>query len=163
MKIGATAPEIDLQAVASGRRFDLLEFRGRHVLLIFVSAYEARSTREVVIAIRQQFPDFQQLPIAIVINLRPVPRLLRRTVNNFMEAAYREASIDVPPGFNPVDHLILLPDWTGTTTNIFGINHSEAKMYLVFVGPDGKITESFHGHDATDRAIDYLSNLFDSK
>ncbi len=163
MQIGAPAPQLALQAVASGRQFNLTEFRDRHVLLIFVSAYEARSTREVVIAVRQQFPEFQRLPIAIVINLRPVPRLLRRTVNNFMESAYREAAADVPPGFNPADHLILLPDWTGGVTNTYGINHSTASMYLVLVGPDSKITGAFHGQDATDKAIDFLRTLFDAE
>jgi hypothetical protein len=162
MQIGEPAPQLDLQAVATGRRFDLGLYHDRTVLLIFVSAFEARSTRDVVIPIRQQFPEFNRLPIAIIINLKPVPKLLRTTVSSFMEAAYREAAADVPPGFNPADHLILLPDWTGAVTNKYGINHSKAGMYLLVIGRGNKLTGAFHGPEATNRAINLIRTINDA-
>lgn len=156
-------PHLELEAVASGRRFTLSDYRDRTVLLIFVSAYEARSTRDVVIPVRQQFPDFDRLPIAIVINLRSVPKLLRGTVTRFMSAAYQEAAADIPSEYDPADHLILLPDWTGTVTRTFSIDHSVATLHLVVIDPDHKIGGTFYGKGAIDRAIDLIRGYLDGE
>lgn len=163
MQIGTQAPHLDLEAIATGRRFILSEYRDRTVLLIFVYAYEARSTRDVVITVRRQFPDYNHLPIAIVINLSVVPRLLRGTVTGFMKAAYQEAAADIPSEYNPADHLILLPDWTGAITRNYGINHSVSALHLVVIDAEQKIGGAFYGKGATERVIDIIRGYSDAE
>ena len=71
------------------------------MLLVFVSGLAARNSRDIVVGIRRHFPDFDPLPLAVIINLAAVPRLVRGTVKSFMESAYRDAVGEIPSGYKP--------------------------------------------------------------
>ena len=156
---GSVAPTFTLEAVGSGRVFQLSAYRGRHVLLIFVSGFAARNTRDLVIGVRRHFPDFDPLPLAIIINLAAVPGLLRGAVKNFMESAYRDAAGEIPPGYAPDEHLILLPDWSGKITSAYSFNDSGNEVHLVSISPEGQILADFHGPGAVNNTIALLQKV----
>jgi hypothetical protein len=159
MLLGSPAPPIDLPAVATGREFRLSDHRDRYVLLIFVAAYGAKATRDVVISVRRRYPEFDQLPIAIIIDMGMIPKLLHRTVTGFMEAAYREAAAQIPPGFKADDHLILLPDWSGSITREYAIKEISNEVHLVLVSPQGNIAAAYRGRDASNDMLTHLQKV----
>lgn len=162
MQIGSTAPVFNLTAIATGRIFNLSEHRERYVLLVFVSPTTARSSREVVIGVRSSYPDFDQLPIAVVVNLHSVPGLLRGTVERIMESAFREAAVDIPIGYNPADHLILLPDWKGAVTKAYGAEHTGHEIQMTLVDPQGNVDASLSGLSSIDMLIAHLKLVLPS-
>jgi len=161
MTIAGHAPLFSLSAVSSGRVFRLIDYRGRPVLLLFVDHNTGRSTREVVIAVRRRYPNFTALPIAIVVDLRIVPRLLRKTAERIMETAYRSAADDVPAGFDPSEHLILLPDWTGEIATAYHAGDVSRYMHLVAVAPDGMIHDTYQGSSPAQQAVNMLAPLME--
>lgn len=162
MQIGSTAPVFNLTAIATGRIFNLSEHRERYVLLVFVSPTNARSSREVVIGVRSSYPDFDQLPIAVVVNLHSVPGLLRGTVERIMESAFREAAVDIPIGYNPADHLILLPDWKGAVTKAYGAERTGHEIQMTLVDPQGNVDASLSGLSSIDMLIAHLKLVLPS-
>lgn len=151
-----TAPPINLKAIASGRFFRLEDHRGRPVILLFVDHNTGYKTREVVIAIRRRYPDFAEVPIATVVDLHVVPKLFQRVAEQFMESAYRKAAAEVPPGFDPADHLVLLPDWSGTITRAYGIGDVSKQIYLVAVDARGVISHKYQGPRLAEQALTFL-------
>ncbi len=156
---GSIAPTFALEAVGSGRVFQLGAYRGRHVLLVFISGFAARNSRDIVIGVRRHFPDFDLLPLAIIINLAAVPGLFRGAVKGIMESAYRDAAGEIPPGYNADEHLILLPDWSGKITSAYSFNDSGNEIHLVCVSPEGKILADFHGPDAVNNTLALLQRV----
>lgn len=154
--IGKPAPFFSLKAIASGRNFRLADFKGKPILLLFVDYNTGRSTREVVISLRQEYPDFGRLPIALVVDLRIVPRLLRNTATHFMEIAYKQAAGEVPAGYDPADHLILLPDWSGEVFSAYQVGQVDKQIKLVIIDPDGVIKGSYQGPDTIRVALDLV-------
>lgn len=154
--IGKPAPQFSLNAIASGRAFRLADYKGKPVLLLFVDYNTGRSTREVVISLRQKYPEFERLPIALLVDLRVVPRLLRGTAARFMETAYKQAAGEVPAGYDPADHLILLPDWSGNVFDAYHVGQVNQQMQLVVIGPDGDIQSAYQGPDSVRAAQDLV-------
>lgn len=150
------APPINLKAIASGRVFRLEEHRGRPVILLFADHNTGHNTRDVVIPIRRQYPDFAEVPIATIVDLHVVPKLFQRMAEQFMESAYRKAAAEVPPGYDPADHLVLLPDWSGTITRAYGIGDVSKQIYLVAVDPKGIIGDMYQGSHPAEKALSFL-------
>lgn len=110
-------------------------------------------------SVRRSIPDAEQLPIALIVDLRVVPRLLRGTAERFMEGAYKEAASEVPDGYDPADHLILLPDWTGAVFRAYGVGDVSRYPYLILVSPEGRIAAAFQGADSASAAVASARNF----
>lgn len=159
MREGSPAKDFSLTAAATGRVFNLADFRSRYVLLIFVTPTTARSSRDVVTGVRKAYPNFEQLPIAVIIDLRSVPGFFRGTAERILESAYREAAADIPSGYDPEDHLILLPDWKGTLTKAYDANKSDHKIHMILIDPEGKVDSSFSSLSSIERLISRMKSL----
>lgn len=153
------APLFTLPTVATGRTFDLAAYRGRPVILMFVDQNTARATRDVVITLRQRIPSHELLPIAIVVDLTVIPKLLRGVAEGFMERAYQEEAAGVPPGFDPADHLMLLPDWNGEVAALYGVGDVSRQIAVVAVNPDGFIHGSYQGPNAANETLGFLRSM----
>lgn len=132
---------------------------GRPVLLLFVDYNTGRATREVVISLRQHYPDFSKLPIALIVDLRVVPKLLRGTATRIMEVAYKQAAGEIPTGYDPSEHLILLPDWTGEIFDAYHVGAVNQYMKLVIIGPDGSVNATYQGPDASRAAYNLVGSI----
>jgi hypothetical protein len=55
-----------------------------------------------------------------------------------MESSYREVAAAIPKGYDPADHLILLPDWSGDVVRAYGVGSVSREIALVLIGPDGR-------------------------
>ena len=153
---GQPAPAFALKAVASGRVFRPADYIGRLALLIFVDHNTGRSAEEVVVAIRRQYPQFEQLAIAMVVDARIVPRLMRGIAEGMMAAGYREAAQKIPAGFDAANHLILLPDWSGEVVRAYRVGDVSKEIALVLIGPDGRVAASHHGPNPAQTALELV-------
>lgn len=156
---GQPAPPFSLQAVATGRIFSPADYLGRAVLLIFADHNTARSTQAVVERLRRRYPQFERLAIAVVIDARIVPRLFRGAVEGLMEKEYRQAAAAIPKGYDPADHLILLPDWGGEIIRAYGAAGLGQAVHLFLIGPDGLTKGEYHGPDPAARALEMVQAL----
>lgn len=157
--IGQPAPPFALKAIASGRIFRPADYGERAVLLIFANHNTGRSAQTVVERLRRRYPHFEQLAIALVIDARIVPRLFRGTAEGRMEKEYREVATAIPKGFDPADHLILLPDWSGEITRAYHANDLNHHVHLVLIGPDGVVRADYHGPEPAARAVELMQLL----
>jgi hypothetical protein len=157
--IGQPAPPFALKAIATGRLFRPADYRDRAVLLIFANHLTGRSTQTVVERLRRRYPQFEQLAIAVVVDARIVPRLLRGTVERLMEKEYHQAASAIPTGFDPADHLILLPDWGGEVMRAYPLGDLNLHVHLVLIGPGGLVYADYHGPETAARAVELMQLL----
>ncbi len=153
------APPLKFNAIASGRTFNLRDYIGRPVILLFADYNTGRATRDVVIGIRRHYPDFTRLPIAIIVDLHVVPKIFRGTAERVMENAYRDAATEVPDNFDAADHLILLPDWTGEIVRAYNIGDVSKLIHLVAVSPESTIHASYQGPNLLPVALKFIDEL----
>ena len=158
---GQQAPPFKLKAVATGRIFQPADHAGRPVLLIFVDHNTGRASQDVVVALRRKYPEYHLLPIALIVDARIVPRLARGIAEGMMEKGFREAAAEIPKGYDPADHLILLPDWTGETVRAYGVGNVSREIALVLIGPDGRVAATYHGPDPARAALELVRPLLE--
>jgi hypothetical protein len=154
LSTGQPAPAFSLKAVASGRVFRPADHAGRPLLLIFVDHNTGRASQPIVETLRRRYADHRQLTIAIVVDARIVPRLLRGVAEGVMESSYREVAAAIPAGYDAADHLILLPDWSGDVVRAYGIGSVSREIALVLIGPDGVVRANYHGPNPAARALE---------
>ena len=157
--VGQPAPPFALQAIASGRIFRPADYRDRAVLLIFGNHLTGRGAQAVVERLRPRYPRFEQLAIAVVVDAHIVPRLFRGAVEGLMEKEYREVATLIPPGFDPADHLILLPDWSSEVTRAYHAGDLNHHVHLVLIGPDGVVRADYHGPEPAAKAVELMQLL----
>lgn len=127
--------------------FKLAGLRGRKVLLLFVDRHTAPAARDLVEQLRRRQPDHEALTVALVIDLHSVPKMLRGTAERFIESTYHEGAALIPAPYDPADHLILLPDWTGQLFDGYHIDRNSPGMAAVFIDEEGKIAAIIHDAD----------------
>jgi len=156
---GQPAPPFKLKAVASGRLFQPADYLGRPVLLLFVDHNTGRAAQEIVVGVRRRYPDFARLAIALIVDARVVPRLIRGVAESMMAAGYREAAAQIPADHDPADHLILLPDWSGDVVRAYRVGDVSKEIALVLVGADGLVAATYHGPSPTQAALELVHPL----
>ena len=159
MLTGKPAPLFNLTAVVTNRHFQLQAWQGQPVLLIFVDHRSAMQSRDITSAVRQVFPQHTEVIIASIANLRIVPRLMRGVAQGFMETAFHQAAAEIPPGYHPADHLIILPDWDGKVCQAYGVQDVSRQPTLVLVHGNGRVHATYQGPQPATSALDLLTGL----
>jgi hypothetical protein len=96
------APDFSLLAAGSGRQVTLRGNDGRPVVLIFHLQGTAPTAREINRAVRERYPDPDEVLVASVIDLSIVPPLYWVTVSLVLGQAYEKAAAELPcPLFAP--------------------------------------------------------------
>lgn len=160
--VGRPAPPFALKAVATGRSFRPGDHGGKPVLLLFANHATGRAAQTIVETVRRHYPHYTQLPIALVIDARIVPRLFRGVAEGQMEREYREVAAQVPSGFDPADHLILLPDWPGEVVRAYGIADLSDAICVVLIAPDGIVAAQYQGPEPAGHALRMVRDLLNT-
>lgn len=161
LPIGTPAPTFRLTTIGSKRLFSLSELRGQWVMLLFADYSTATAARQTLEAVRRSYPDHNQLAVAIVIDLLMVPRFLHGAAERFIEGAYRDAAKQIPDGYDPADHLIMLPDWSHKIANGYGIGNVGQYPAVVLIDPQGQIAAVFQVPDAARASVSLLREKLD--
>lgn len=159
---GTPAPPFTLTAVASERQVRLAERSGTPLLLVFVDRHSRDAAPELVKGIRLRYDDHRALPVANVLDLQVVPRLLRGTVKGMMTAALQQARTQIPEPYDPDDHLILLPDWKGEVHQAYRVPDVSEQPALVMIDGHGRIHSNYHGRQPLGAALAAVAQVLNT-
>ena len=123
----------------------LRELVGRKVVLVFHLQGTAPTARAMNRAVRERFPDPEEVFIASVIDLSIVPPLYWMTVGLVLNSAYEQAARELPPDVDPAEYLVILPDWGGRVSRDYGVRNTGRAAAIVVVDGDSNVTLSYQG------------------
>ena len=153
---GDRAPDFDLLAAGSGRRVRLRELTGRKVVLVFHLQGTAPTARAMNRAVRERFPEPEEVFIASVIDLSIVPPLYWMTVGIVLNSAYEQAAGELPPDVDPAEYLVILPDWGGRVSRIYGVRNTGRAASIVVVDEGSNLALSYQGERPVERVLEAL-------
>lgn len=150
------APDFYLIAAGSGRRVRLRELADRKVVLVFHLQGTAPTARAMNRAVRERFPDPEEVFIASVIDLSIVPSLYWMTVGLVLNSAYEQAARELPPDVDPAEYLVILPDWGGRVSRDYGVRNTGRAAAIVVVDEDSNVTLSYQGERPVEAVLEAL-------
>ncbi len=140
----APAPSIVLTAAVSKREFRYSE-PGTTSLLICLTQETQKEAEAVEEAVRARWPLASDLLVVYVIDLRKVPGIFRGMAEHVMDKEY-EKSLDVlTPEQDPVDYVIIMPDWQGETAKALDLDSKSNGLSLVVLTADGRLAGALNG------------------
>ena len=155
---GERAPDFDLLAAGSARRVRMRELAGRKVVLIFHLQGTAPTARAINRAVRERFPDPEDVMVASVIDLSIVPPVYWITVGLVLGNAYEQATRELPPDVDPADYLVILPDWGGRASRDYGVRNTGRAAAIVVVGEDSEVALSYQGERPVEAVLEALGD-----
>lgn len=154
--INQPAPNFTLDSIATNRQVSLEIANGRCLIMLFVGYQTAKASETIVKGVRKQYPSLDTLQMINIVDMRPVPRLMRGMAEGIMKGAYEKAREQIPDGYDPADYLILLPDWKGTTFNAYGIKDVSQQIALVMIDPEGIVRQLYQGKQPIQACLTFL-------
>ncbi len=150
------APDFSLLAAGSGRRVSPGELAGRKVVLIFHLQETAPTARALNRAIRERYPDPEDVFVASVIDLSIVPPFYWMTVGVVLSGAYEQAAGELPPGADPAEYVAILPDWGGRVSRDFGVRRTDRAAAIVVLDRGSKVVLSYQGERPVGAVLEAL-------
>ncbi len=157
IEIGTAAPAFKLRAIPTKRKVEIPSALGVPMLLVFLAAQTATQIEDVVKNVRLQQPDPAKLLVVNVMDLRSVPKLLRKTAETVMRTSYEQAAAQMPDDFDPAEHLILVPDWKGKIFKAFGVQDAGKNLAIVALNAAGQISGHYQGEAIVPAALELIS------
>jgi hypothetical protein len=156
LPVGTPAPHFSLTAEVS-KRLISLQSANHLLLLVFHSYQTAPIVGEVIRAVRDAYPNPDQVLVVGIADLRVVPRILRSTAKVYIKNAYNEAVKEVPPGQDPEEHIIILPDWNGSIFEAYEVPSTSKHVALVLINGAKVIAGSYIGIEAAQSALSLIN------
>lgn len=138
------APDFQIKAVASGREISRAACAGRPLLLLFHDQSAEPLVRALQERLRARY-SAQEVLAASLVNMHVVPRFLRGAAEKMMAAAYHGAAKEIPSSLNPADHVIILPDWTGSVCQSFGVHDGGRQPASILLDGDWRVRARVQG------------------
>ena len=157
VETGERAPHFGLLAAGSARRVSLRGAAGRKVVLIFHLQGTAPTAREINRAVRARFPDPQEVLVASVIDLSIVPPVYWMTVGLVLSSAYEQAAGEVPEGVDPAEYVVILPDWGGRVSRLYGVKNTGRAAAIVVVDEGSNVALSYQGERPVEAVLEALA------
>ncbi len=155
---GGRAADFDLLAAGSGRRVRMRDQIGRKVVLVFHLQGTAPTAREINRAVRERFPDPEEVLVASVIDLSIVPPVYWLTVGLVLGSAYEQATRELPPDVDAADYLVILPDWGGRVSRDYGVRNTGRAAAIVIVDEVSNVILSYQGERPVEAVLEVLED-----
>lgn len=150
------APDFALLAAGSGRRVSLKSARGRKLVLIFHLQGTAPTAREINRAVRERYPSPEDVLIASVIDLSIVPPVYWMTVGLVLNQAYERSIAEIPGGFDPVEYVIICPDYGGFVSRRYGARNTGRAAAITVVDRASRVAGSYQGARPVETVLEML-------
>ena len=161
LPVGYPAPGFELEAIVSGRFINPQKSQGQTLVLLFHNQNTLSAVVEVQDAVRMAYPSAADVVIASVVDLDGVPRMFRGMVKKAMAQGYEEASRQIPDDWDPVQYVVLLPDWKGEVSKTYGVGKLDEYAAVVVVDPTGNVVGSYKGAEPGQQAVELLNSHFE--
>lgn len=143
--VGDKAPAFAIKAAVSGRQVSVPA--DRLVVLLFHNQKTIEAVRVVQRAVREAAYSADTVLIASVLDLQRVPRLLRGAAEGAIEKVYRAIAEKVPPPYQAEDYVVILPDWKGSITAVYGVSGIDEAGCVIVVDRQGMVAGRYQGAD----------------
>jgi hypothetical protein len=154
---GATAPDITLTAIRTGRRVRL-SAPGRLTLVVCLDRKSAADAEALAIEVRRRFPSPEDLLICNVVDLHDVPRPLRKLAESTMKKAFERRASALPSEADPAEYVFILPDWKGEAGSALELTDRHLGPGIVVIGATGRIMGRFAGGDLLRDVTELIQN-----
>lgn len=151
-------PAMTLKAAGSGRVIDLAHLN-RPAVFICHTRDNATAAGQIVIDLRDHYPDSDQLFVANVADLRGVPKFVSGLVYGIMAQAYRDSAKLVPDHLDKSQYIVILPDWQGAVLKSGGFKRVDQQPGIVIAAPDGCIHSVYQGAEPGAHVLGVLRDL----
>jgi len=151
-------PEVTLTAAGSGREV-FLGPGSTPLVLVFHGQDTADQAVAVHKAVRRKYPHGNQVVIASIIDLRSFPSMFHGMVTPVLEKAYLNAASKLPPGADPAEQVVILPDWDGAVHEAVGIQDSTRQAAVIVTDAARTILCRDQGDDPANAAVGALDKL----
>ncbi|MBA4181334.1 MAG: hypothetical protein C0506_12155 [Anaerolinea sp.] len=152
----ALAPAITFTAVESKRKIDLADVRVPTVLML-VSQATSEAVDPIVEAVRGKYPDIGQVLTATAVDLRSVPRLVRKVAETMLSARYKQRAAALEPGRDPREWVVIIPDWDAKAMKALGIEDVSQQLAVAVLAPGGKLVGTYQGAGAPAAVLEMLA------
>jgi hypothetical protein len=158
LETGERAPHFSLLAAGSARRVGLRAEVGRRVVLVFHLQGTAPTAREINRAVRARHPEPQEVLVATVIDLSIVPPVYWMSVSLILNQAYDRATDELPPGMDPSEYVVILPDWNGRVSRAYGARNTGRAAAIVVVDEYSNVALSYQGERPVEAVLEALGS-----
>jgi hypothetical protein len=129
---------------------------GRRVVLVFHLQGTAPTAREINRAVRLRYPDPEDVLIASVIDLSIVPPFYWMSVGLILGQAYDRAAQELPPGADPAEYVVILPDWGGLVSRRYDVGNTGRAAAIVVLDEDGSVAASYQGERPVESVLEVI-------
>lgn len=154
---GATAPDITLTAIRTGRRVRL-SAPGRLTLVVCLDRTSAADAEALAIEVRRRFPHPEDLLICNVVDLHDVPRPLRKIAESTMKGAFDRRAGALPSGADPAEYVFILPDWKGEVGPALELTDRHLGPGIAVIDAAGRIMGRFAAGDLLRDVTELIQN-----
>jgi hypothetical protein len=138
------APDITLKSVVSNRQVNLRK-PGAVLVLVMPTQATTEAVNPLRAALRERYPDPAKVVIASVVDLRQVPRLMRKMGESALSKRYDEVAAGLQPGQDPAQYVVMCPDWNGEVPGKLGFGDLGSELGVAVIAADGTIAGTYRG------------------
>ncbi|MBI5948793.1 MAG: hypothetical protein HY875_11710 [Chloroflexi bacterium] len=149
------APATSFKAAGSGRKV-VLNSVGVPAVVCCMTQGSSEQGRALAVKVREHYPLASQVVTLNLVDLRSIPRLLRKVAENAMGGRYNETAKDVQAGKDPADYVFILPDWDGKTIKALGFDQVETAMGVAVIDRAGMVIGTHQGDGALEAVLGLL-------
>jgi hypothetical protein len=154
-------PDVTLKAFGHGRELRFASL-GVPAVLIFVARETSEAAGPVTRGIREKYPQASDVLVCNIADVRGIPRLLRKVVEQIMKSSYKDAVERLEPGRAPEDYVLIVPDFDDALIGPLGVEDVKEKAAVAVISADGAVVAKSQGDDLAGDALAALSTIIPS-
>lgn len=152
------APDITLKSVVSNRQVNLRK-PGAVLVLVMPTQATTEAVNPLRAALRERYPDPAKVVIASVVDLRQVPRLMRKMGESALSKRYEEVVAGLQPGQDPAQYVVMCPDWNGEVPGKLGLGDLGSELGVAVIAADGTIAGTYRGMEPLETTMEVVAGL----
>jgi hypothetical protein len=152
------APNATLKCFGHGRELTFNAL-GTPAVLVAVARETSEQAGPCTGAIREVYPEASKVMIVSVADVRGIPKLLRKVVEQLMKSSYNDAVKNLQPGRTPEDYVLIAPDFDGEVLNPLGIEKTNERIAVIVLSGTGDVITIYQGEDPAAEALRALATL----
>ncbi len=145
---GDTAPEFSIPAAVSEK--EVTHANGRTTVLVFHGNKTQDAPKLVGKAVRAAKPNWEDVLVANVVNLKPFAGLFAKVANAQIKQTYEKLAGKLPD--HPEEYVVICPDFENAIGPLFDVPDSDKEPAIVILDGDGKVLASHAGMDGIEDA-----------